>query len=275
MPDISFDKALAITLNSITPLPSENARISELAGRVAASSVLSLIDTPSVDISLKDGYAVKSADLAGVSSDHPAMLRLTGCLAAGSPEKVSVVPGTAVRIMSGAAIPDGAEAVVAEEFTVDDGETVSVFASADTGRNILRKGTDAARGEMLIRKGSRLSPPHVGLLAAAGHESIAVYRNPRVGIVATGDEVVAVGQKIREGMVFASNLVTIAAWCSAYGMSTQELVVSDSDAAIRGAVSNLLRNTDCLIKRPNGFGLFDCVMRGDGKDQADGAGDQR
>lgn len=247
MPEISFNEALAMTVGSILPLPAEDVPIGKLTGRVTASLVASLIDTPSVDISLKDGYAVISSDIAGASPACPVQLRLTGSRMAGSSEIIRVVPGTTVRIMSGAAIPDGADAVVAEEFTACDNGTVSVSAPSARGRNILEKGTDAAIGDLLVEKGSRLSPSQIGLLAAAGHEKIPVYRSPRVGIVATGDEVVAVGRKIRDGMVFASNLVTIASWCSIYGMSSKQRVVNDSATAIRRAISDVLRTADCLI----------------------------
>lgn len=247
MPEISFNEALAITLNSISPLPSENVHISELVGRVVSSPVKSLIDTPSVDISLKDGYAVKSADIAGASAADPVQLRVTGSLMAGASQKMNVAPGTAVRIMSGAAIPEGAEAVIAQEFTSDNGKTVSVFRPSNKSRNILKKGSDTTKDEIIITEGSRLSPSEVGLIAAAGHSMAEVYKKPRVVIIATGDEVVSIGAPLKEGMVFASNLVTIAAWCSLYGIITQELVVNDSETAIKRAISDALPNADCLI----------------------------
>jgi molybdopterin molybdotransferase len=262
MPDISFNEALAITLDSISPLSSERVGISELMGRVASEPIASLINTPSADISLKDGYAVKSADVANASVVTPANLKLRGSLMAGSTKQISVLPGSAVRIMSGAAIPAGAEAVVAEEFTVNNGKTISVFISADKGRNILKMGTDAKKDEVIIHAGSRLSPSEVGLIASAGHSGATVYKSPRVVIIATGDEVVAVGETLKEGMVFASNLVTISAWCSVYGMSAKTVVVKDAETDIAAAIGDNMEDADCLITSGGAWkGDRDLVVR--------------
>jgi len=247
MHDISFNEALQITLDSISPLSSEHVDISRLEGRVAAAPIHALVNTPSTDISLKDGYAVKSADIAEASADNPATLNLAGSLMAGSSEKLTVSPGSAVRLMSGASIPDGAEAVVAEEFTANEGLNISVFVPAENGRNILRRGTDTRQGEILIDKGARLSPMSVGLIAAAGHSGAAVYKSPEALIIATGDEVVAVGEHLKEGAVFASNLVTISAWLSHYGMSSKTIVVKDAETDIADAIRANMEHADCLI----------------------------
>jgi molybdopterin molybdotransferase len=262
MNDISLNEALEITLGSISPLPSENISISELVDRVAAEPVTSLVNAPSTDISLKDGYAVKSSDIANASADYPAALRLTGSLMAGASNNITVVSGSAVRIMSGATIPCGAEAVVAEEFTADDGLNISVFVPAENGRNILKMGTDTRQGEILIDKGVRLSPMAVGLIAAAGQSGADVHRNPKVVIIATGDEVVAVGETLKEGMVFASNLVTISAWCSHYGMNSETVVVKDAEREIAAAIAASMENADCLITSGGAWkGDRDIVVR--------------
>jgi molybdopterin molybdotransferase len=247
MYDISFKEALEITLNSISPLSAEHVYICGLVGRVAAAPIRALVNTPSTDISLKDGYAVKSADIANASADNPVILKLTGSLMAGSSETLTVLTGSAVRIMSGASIPCGAEAVVAEEFTADHSLNVSVFIPAEKGRNILKMGTDTKQGETMIDKGDRLSPMSVGLIAAAGHSRAEVHKNPKVVIIATGDEVVAVGETLREGMVFASNLVTISAWLSHYGMNSQTIVVKDAETDIADAIRAGMKHADCLI----------------------------
>ena len=207
----SFTRALQLTLDSISPLDSEVVPVLQLPGRVAARDLYALVDSPSIDASLKDGYAIRSGDIAHASSENPVRLRLIGAVSAGGRFEGEVVPGSAVRILSGARIPSGAEAVVSEEFTHNDGDWVTVATHAEPGRNILRKGSDVCAGQFMVSAGTFLRPAQVGLLAAAGHSQVPVVRRPRVAIIATGDEVVAPGEALPEGKLFASNLITLAA----------------------------------------------------------------
>jgi len=260
--DISFKKALEITLSGIHPLSAEDAAIERLAGRAAAEDIFSLVDVPSLDISLKDGYAIKSGDIERASAGNPAHLKLTGSLIAGSSEQRAVSHGHAVRIMSGAVIPEGAEAVISNEFASDDGLNVRVINHAIPGQNILQKGTDIKKGELLIEKGTRLRPHQIGLIAAAGLSSVRVYKIPRVTIMATGNEVLAVGMPFQHGKVFASNLVTLSAWCSYYGMQAGTIIVKDDEDAIREAVLHHIHDSDCLITSGGAWkGERDLVIR--------------
>lgn len=262
MEDISFKKALEITIGGIWPLPVEDAAIGRLAGRVAGEDVYSLVDVPSLDISLKDGYAIKSDDIELASVGYPEFLKLTGSLMAGSSEQREVKHGHAVKIMSGAVIPEGAEAVISNEFASDDGVDVSVVNNAIPGQNILPRGTDIKKGELIIEKGTRLRPQQIGLIAAAGLSSVRVYKTPRVTIMATGNEVLAVGMPFQYGKVFASNLVTISAWCSLYGIQTDTLIVKDEEDAIREAVLHHIHDSDCLITSGGAWkGERDLVIR--------------
>lgn len=245
--DIPLTTALVLTLENIKPVHTETVLIHELTGRVIAKPVKSLVNTPSSDISLKDGYAVISADIMKASPKKPIVLSLSGSLMAGSSKNFRVTRGTAVRIMSGATIPKGADAVVAVEFTETNGANVDIFNHAENGRNILKKGSDIKKGELIIDAGKRLSPPSVGLIAAAGHQKTVVYKKPSISIMATGDEILAVGQPIVKGKVFASNLVTISSWCSHYGMKSETSVVKDSESEIKKAVKEKIKKSDCLI----------------------------
>jgi molybdopterin molybdotransferase len=247
MEDISFKKALEITIAGIQPLSAEDAAIERLVGRVAGEDVYSLVDVPSLDISLKDGYAVKSDDIGLASVTDPVHLALTGSLMAGSSEQREVTHGHAVKIMSGAVIPNGAEAVLSNEFASDNGVDVRIVNNAILGQNILPKGTDIKKGELIIEKGTRLSPHQIGLIAAAGLSSVRICKTPRVTIMATGDEVLAVGMPFQYGKIFASNLVTIAAWCSFYGIQADTIIVQDKEDAIKEAVLHHIHESDCLI----------------------------
>jgi len=229
---------------------------------VTGEDLYSLLDVPSLDTSLKDGYAAKSDDMERASAQNPVQLKLTGALMAGSPEQLEVSHGHAVKIMSGAVIPEGAEAVIPNEFASDDGLNVKIVNNALPGQNILPKGTDIKKGELLIEKGRRLSPHQIGLIAAAGLSSIRAYKIPSVTIIATGNEVLAVGMPFQYGKIFASNLVTLSAWCSFYGMPADTIIVRDEEDAIRKAVLDNVHGSDCIITSGGAWkGERDLVIR--------------
>lgn len=243
----SYTDALRLTLEYISPLGSEVIPLSQLTGRVAARDLYALVDSPSVDASLKDGYAVRSADIRHATPKNPVRLQLTGHVSAGGKCEGEVTHGTAIRVLSGARIPRGAEAVVSEEFICVDDHLVTVTNNAELGRNILRKGSDVSAGQFLISAGTVLRPAQVGLLAAAGHTTVLVIRRPRVAIIATGDEVIAPGEELREGKLFASNLVTLAAWCSLYGMETIVSVVEDQADLIKTRLLKAVAANDAIV----------------------------
>ncbi len=247
VPRISFAEALAQTLARVSPLSSEEVDLVWASGRVAAQDLAAFVDCPSVDASLKDGYAVRSADIAAASPQHPVRLRLGGLAAAGRAWTGTVREGMAVRILTGAPIPRGAEAVISDEFTSLEGDIVTVVNDAEPGRNILRRGSDVAVGQRIVAAGELLRPTQVGLLAAAGHSRLSVFRRPRVAIVATGDEVVAPGNPLAEGKLYASNLVTLASWCARYGMAVTTAVVRDSEDLIRAQLLACLQDHDAIL----------------------------
>ncbi len=173
---IGYEDALSATLAAIEPLGAELAPIAALAGRVVREDLLAPEDSPAVDISLKDGYAVQSADVAGASPDCPVHLHLVGHVAAGGIFAGELRAGEAVRILSGAPLPAGADAILAEEFAACEGERVTARADAAPGRNILPRAADLARGQLLVPAGTVLRPAQVGLLAAAGYRAVPVVR---------------------------------------------------------------------------------------------------
>ena len=244
---IAFQHALQLTMENIRPLSAELIPISLAAGRVASENLFARINLPTVDVSLKDGYALRSSDVDSATPQSPITLKVIGDVAAGGRWQGVVEPGTAVRILSGAPIPEGAEAVVSEEFTLREGENLIVMADAHLGRNILHKGRDIHSGQVLVTSGEVLKPAQVGLLAAGGHNRIAVRKLPRVGIIATGDEVIAPGKPLEEGKLYASNLVTLASWCRYYGMQVDTWVVKDQLGALRSQIKLSIIDHDLLL----------------------------
>jgi len=258
----SYEEALALTYRHITRLPAEDVDLTELVDRVITEDIFARVNSPTDDVSLKDGYAVRSADIAGASPQNPVRLRLVGHAAAGSMWQGEIVAGTAIRILSGAAIPPGAEAVIAEEFTAADGDGVRVCADAHPGRNILSRGCDIAVGQKLLAAGTALRPPQVGLLAAAGYTAASVVKRPRVAIIATGDEVLAPGKPLQRGKLFASNLVTLSAWCAHYGLWVSTRVVADDAASIRSVLLETIVSHETLVTSGGAWkGERDLVVR--------------
>ncbi len=245
--DIGFQQALHLALEHMPEPRRETMPILAACGRICAGPVQALVDSPSVDASIKDGYAVVSADLAQAAATRPVRLELIGHVAAGETAVQSVRSGTALRILSGAPIPSGADAVLAEEFAdIQDG---GVLASADAahGRNILPQGADVAVGELLAETGMELTPPLIGLLTAGGIAELTVFARPRVGLLATGSEVLLPGRPLGKGQLFASNVALQESWLRAMRLESSLLHAVDDFATIQTAVAELLTHNDVVI----------------------------
>jgi len=244
---IGYAEALERVLGRIGPIGRETAPIVECTGRVAADDLFAKVDSPSVDASLKDGYAVRSEEIENASPDRPVRLRVVDSAAPGTPAVEKIFGGEAIRILTGAKIPRGADAVVAEEFACAEMQDVIVTNNAEPGRNIFSKGADVALGERMCVQGDLLTPGVLGILAAAGFGEVPVYKRPCAAIVATGDEVVAAGRPLPEGKLYASNLVTLNAWCRRYGMETHLQVVRDEREVLRRCLETAAGSCDAVL----------------------------
>jgi molybdopterin molybdotransferase len=259
---ISFDEAYRLTLEYIQPLPVETVALLAAEGRIAGQDFLARVDTPSLDVSLKDGYAILASDIQAATPASPVDLALVGSIAAGGDWQGAVRTGQAVRILSGAPLPQGADAVVAEEFTQALPEAVRVMKHAEPGRNVLRRGTDVQAGQLIVPAGQRLYPTTIGLLAAAGYQQVQVVRRPRVAILATGDEVLAPGQPFVAGKLYASNLFTLAAWCLRFGFEVETFVLQDDVSAIRPVLMTCLEQYDAVLTSGGAWkGEHDLVVK--------------
>ncbi len=245
--DIGFEEALAITLKRLSTHKTIDIRVDEACGFVVAEDCRAVVDCPSTTTSMKDGYAVVSADVKDASKENPVKLKLLGMMSAGDERHYIIGPGKTVKVMTGASIPQNADAVVAIEFTSDAGDQGLFFRDAPVGKNILSRGSDVAKDELLAAKGDLLSPAMTGLLAAGGIHSIRVYTQPRVGILATGDEVVAPGKPLKPGQLYASNMVTLLSWLQYFRMETEAAVVPDEKDTIRNTMGELLKKVDVLL----------------------------
>lgn len=219
---ITVEEALAEILRHVQPLEPEQVPILEALGRVLAEEIVSDTDLPPFDNSAMDGYAVRSADVAAATRGAPVRLDVLGSVAAGYESRMSLEPGTAIRIMTGAPLPAGADAVVPFEDTSDFDRTRAARLSAPASHIGVRKavrsrdhvrpaGEDVRRGERVMARGRLIRPQEIGVLASLGHEAILVHRRPRVAILATGDELLDVGAPLLPGKIRNSNEYTNAA----------------------------------------------------------------
>ena len=244
---LGLEKALSITLEHIQPLAVENVTLAECTDRIAASDLYALVNSPSMDSSMKDGYAVASHEVANATPEKPVRLNLAGILAPGGTNDIELKPGTTVRVLTGARIPAGADAILTEEFAKQEGNDILVMNFAEPGRNILRCGRDVKFRTCIIKKGQLLSPGIIGLIAAAGHSTVPVFKNPTIAIIGTGDEIVAPGDPLSEGQLYASNILTCHAWCKRYKMKTVMTVVHDDFDTLTKTFKTQSAGADAII----------------------------
>jgi molybdopterin molybdotransferase len=232
----------------LCPLPACRVAVDKALGLAVAEDVYAAGDCPGIDSSLKDGYAVCSSDIAGATSGSPVILELAGSLAAG--DEVAghrVASGHCLRLLTGAPLPPGATAVLAQEFATVDGSRVTARADAPPGKNVLVRGSDIALGQRVLRAGEIMHPATLGLAAAAGVGSLPVYPRPRVAIVATGSELVWPGEAVDAGKVAASNMVIAAAELQRLGLSPRISLERDDLDQLQGKLAAILPEIDLLI----------------------------
>ncbi|HMK52162.1 MAG TPA: gephyrin-like molybdotransferase Glp [Thermodesulfobacteriota bacterium] len=208
---ISFDEALNNILSHIAPLGFEKVPLLQSLGRVIGEDAFAKWDIPPFDNSAMDGYALRFEDVEKASPDHPARLEVIEDLPAGSLSKKTIGRGQAIRIMTGAPIPKGADAVIPVEDTKKGDGFVSIFKNALLGENIRKAGEDVRKGDRIISRGDIIRPAEVGMLASVGRSSVSVYQKPLVAILCTGDELVDVDENLEEGKIISSNSYTLAA----------------------------------------------------------------
>jgi molybdopterin molybdotransferase len=251
---IGFTEALNLTLAHVSAGGTEQLPVLEAVGRILAADVKASVDSPSISTSRKDGYAVLPEDLKAASPATPVRLKLVGCLRAGEMRPVGIRTGEAVRVTTGALIPEGAVAIISEEFCRLEDETLVCLNSAGPGRNILLRGTDVRMGEIVAARGAALRPPLLGLIAAAGHGSVCVHQVPRASVIATGDEVVSPGEPLPEGKLYASNLIEICSWLGLHAIPFEAAVVGDRREDIRAAIHSRLDRADVFITSGGAWG---------------------
>jgi molybdopterin molybdotransferase len=210
-------EALQIVLDQTPLLGAETLAVAGARGRVLAEGIRSNRQLPPLDNSAMDGFAVRSADLAAASAEHPVVLEVVTEIAAGGSAERSLQAGEAARILTGAPIPPGSDAVVKQEDTTRDGDRVEIRVSPDPHTHIRDAGEDVDIGDQLLDPGAAIGPAAIGMLASLGRGVVAVHQRPRVAILSGGDELVEPDGDTSGGRIVASNSYSIAAQCLEVG----------------------------------------------------------
>lgn len=203
---LTVEQAAEIIRKACPPLDGEWVEFARSSGRILAKNVRAQTDCPPFDRSPLDGFALRAADTEGACRERPAVLKQMETLYAGSGRAEALGPGEAVRVMTGARLPEGADCVVRQEDTEWDGERVRVFTGLKPYENFVFRGEDIKKGEIVLEQGRKIGYIEKGILAAAGVGRVYVRKRPSVCLFSTGDELVAVGETLGAGQIFDSNL---------------------------------------------------------------------
>lgn len=247
--NLSVAEALGVVLDTIRPLGTERVMLLDALDRTLAEPIRASRRFPAHDNSAMDGYALRAADTAGASDNRPAHLEIAGEVLTGQAPGQRLEKGQALRITTGAPIPEGADAVVMQERTglIEGAGRVAIFEEAGQGQNIRRAGEDVAAGEQVLAPGAVLGPMQLGLLAALGRSVIEVHRRPRVAVLSSGDELVGIDGDHAGWRTVDSNAYMAAAQVRALGGIPELLPIASDD---RGRIRELLESAaraDCIV----------------------------
>jgi putative molybdopterin biosynthesis protein len=247
---ISLEEARKTLNRNFSPKPvgKEQISLSEALNRTLATDVTSKFDIPSFDRSTVDGYAVKASDTFEADEDRPVTLKLCGEIRIGEPPKVPIGKGETAQIVTGAPIPEGADAVVMVEYTVRRGADILVYSATGKGENIMKAGSDIRKGEFVLKKGRVLSPHEIGVLAATGKAKVEVFKRPKVAIFSTGAEIVELGEPLSAGKIFDINAHTLSAAVAECGGEPLNMgIVQDEFEPMEAALRKALSKADVVI----------------------------
>jgi molybdopterin molybdotransferase len=249
---ISVEQALDKVLSYVDVLGKETCPILDCLGQVLAEDVVASFNVPPLDNTAMDGYAVRSEDTHGATQQSPRFLRVIETVPAGSISRRKLTTGTAIRIMTGAPIPEGANSVVPFEYTdesqrMESSGEIGVLCEAEAGWNIRQAGEDIRKGSLVLAEGMEIKPAQVGILASLGLNRVRVIRRPVIAVLATGDELVDIGQPLIPGKIYNSNSYSVAALVRHYGAVPKLLGIAldSEDSVVAGLRQGL--DADMLI----------------------------
>ena len=242
---IGVSQALEIIEANATPLPAEEVALAEALGRVLASDLQSAVDWPPFDTSAMDGYAVRLPDVRAPGARLPEREKP---VMAGDPPPGPLPGGVAVRVMTGAPIPEGTQAVIPVEHARREGGMVAFDEVPSPGAHLRRRGESIRAGSILVAAGRKITPGEIALAALTGAGSLSVRRLPRIAVAATGNELVPAGQSVAPGQIRDSNGPMLAALCEARGWKPRRLAnAADDETGLAGLFSSPASDVDVLV----------------------------
>ncbi len=268
MPLLPVSEALERLLSSFHPLNTVHIPLKDAVGRRLAEEIVAATDLPLFDNSSMDGFALRASDVTRAGSATPITLPVVDDIPAGKMPTYHLKTGEAARIMTGAPLPPGADAVVPVEETDFNNrapgtalpENVQIFKAAKVGANIRKRGDDIQRGESILPAGLRLRPQDLGMLAMLGIADVPVYRKPRVALLSSGDELTPIGQPLTDGKIYDVNSYTLGALLEAAGCEIVPLgVAADTPEAVKDALQNA-KDADLILSSAGvSMGSFDFI----------------
>ncbi len=240
---IPIDSAKKFIKDEVFPLGNEKISIANAVGRILAEEIVADQDMPPFDRSQMDGYAIRSVD----TVKNPASLKIVGESVAGRGWDGSISEGEAVRIMTGARVPVGADSVQKKELTREEGEHIVILKPASIGQNIVRLGAETAKDSVIFYSGEQITQKMIATLAAFGYASIQVYKKPRVSILSTGSEIVEITQKPAADQIRNSNSQMLAAFSSPIADVKILPIATDDLESLKLVIADAVSECDCLI----------------------------
>lgn len=244
---LTIEQARDVVLSECEPLQAEDVLVTESLGRALAEPIIAHMDIPPFANSAMDGFAVISRDTDGASAESPRVLRLAGVVRAGDTGQVRVDSGMAWKIMTGAPMPAGADAVVEVESTREEDGLVFVLREVTAGHNVRPAGEDSPKGATIFSEGTSLGPAEIGVLASLGRTRIKVHRLPTVSILATGSELVEPGGTLGPGQIYNSNSYTALAQCQEIGIRPLVLGIAPDEYSVTKELISRGLEGDVLI----------------------------
>lgn len=258
---VSFGEARSIIAESIPKAPSEVVPLLEVHHRILAADVFSDVDIPPFDNSSMDGYAIRSEDTIGANDHQKAILNLAGEVSAGDVFQGSLQRGSAIRIMTGAPVPAGANAVLEQEAVLSANGSIQIGVEVSEGKNIRHKGEDIRRGDIVLKMGMRVSSAALGVLSSVGKPSIEVMKKPLVAFITTGNEVVEIEEPLLPGKIRNSNAYTLWGLLKESGCEPLKLgKVRDVEADLEQRIREGLSHDMLVTSGGVSVGKYDLVL---------------
>jgi molybdopterin molybdotransferase len=260
---ISVEEAKLIIDKYVIKLGVESIPLSECGNRILSQDIIATFPSPQFDNSAMDGFAVKSVDILKATRDKPIQLKVIGVSSAGNPSKLIINSGECIQCMTGAKIPNGADTIIMVEDSsgFSESEYVNIFNNSDKGKHIRKMGEEIIKGELLISKGTRITPNEIGVCATFGYGEINVTKKPKIAIFGTGDELVEPGNKLSDGKIYNSNLYVLSELAKNCGAEIiYKNVIKDDKNSLRYFLLNAIKSCDIVISSGGvSMGKFDYI----------------